>query len=861
MKKITINYKNVIVFIFFIIVSTPGFSQILQVNGNNSTISNGDSTPNLSDFTDFGSVQSGSKFSRTFVLKNTGTANLVFPTTSVVISGANANQYSITTNVILVSTTYGKYSANNLSAGNYTIIEISFNPTSTGAKNATITINLTTGSPKPYTFAIKGTATAAVASNFTMSQVVPNTTFNYPYSLIYGPDDYLWLTERVGKKINRVNKSTGAVDLLVNLGSLVYQTGGQDGLMGMVLHPNLGKGTNEDYVYVAYSYSNTGAAESGSTNDATRRTKIVRYSYTGGGTNGTLNNPIDVITGLSSSNDHNSGKLAIGPDMKLYYSIGDLGVNQFDNKCNVSHAQLLPSQAEITAKDYRDYQGKILRMNLDGTIPTDNPVLNTVKSHIYTYGHRNAQGLVFNKNGTLYSSEHGPKSDDEINILKSGGNYGWPYISGYKDDKNYTFCDWSTVTNCNAAAFSDYDFPASATTYKESDWNVPFTSPITTLFTIDDGFNFTGGWLTWPTIGPSSAKIYEGFNSQIPDWDNSIFMTTLKKGRIYRQKLSADGTGIVGTPEELFYTQNRYRDVAFDPDGKTVYIITDSGGTTSGPSGSSSLGITNGGTILKFVYNPTLVTCVAPVPDVMTLPNLTGTCSVDAPTAPTATNSCSGRIVGTTTTVFPITKQGTTVVTWIYNYGSGNTITQDQNIIVNDVIAPVCSTKDITIMINGAETKTITANDIDNGSTDNCGINAKTLSKYSFTSSDAGINTITFTATDFNGNSSYKSAYVTVQTNTLSTTTANSNNFLIYPVPFDSNLNINLPDSYNEQVIYIQIFDMTGKLVYNKKQSITAKTFSINDLSNIKQGNYIINLLDTNKKSIQKNQIIKKSPL
>ncbi len=337
--------------------------------------------------------------------------------------------------------------------------------------------------------------------------------------------------------------------------------------------------------------------------------------------------------------------------------------------------------------NYNYYEGKTLRLNLDGSIPDDNPTISGIRSHIFTYGHRNAQGLVFGKNGKLYSSEHGPKSDDELNILKSGGNYGWPFISGYNDNKNYAFCNWSTSTSpvCSALAFSDFACGGNATSLTENSWGGTFTTPITSLFTIDDGYNFTGGWLTWPTIGPSSAKIYEGFASQIPGWDNSIFITTLKKGRVYRQKLSADGNTAVGEAEELFYTQNRYRDIAFDPDGKTIYIITDSGGTTSGPSGSSSLSVTDLGKILIYTYNPATLTCAAPIPDVTTLPTITNSCAVGSITPPTATNNCSGTagIVGLTDTVFPITAQGNTTVVWKYNYGNGLTVTQNQTVTIN----------------------------------------------------------------------------------------------------------------------------------------------------------------------------------
>ena len=560
-------------------------AQILQVRGNSIEILNNDNSPSLTDNTDFGSIPLNTKFARSFVLKNNSGSNLTFTGSSnVTLSGTNASQFSITTRP-----------ANNLtlSGFTYTILEVSFNPTSLGIKNAIITITLSSGSPSPYTFSIQGTGTPAVSPEFTMTQLVPNGTFDYPYELIYGPDNYLWLTERIGKKINRVNLTDGTVDLLVNLSSLVYQSGGQDGLLGMALHPQLLQSTGNDYVYIAYTYG---------TSDPTRRTKIVRYTYSQVGNDGTLSSPFELITNLSGSNDHNSGRLTIGPDNKLYYTIGDQGANQFGNKCNPIKAQVLPTQGEIDALDYSSYQGKVLRMNLDGTIPSDNPILNSVQSHIFSYGHRNAQGIVFGTNGNLYSNEHGPKSDDEINIIQSGGNYGWPFVAGFRDDKNYAYCNWSSAPTCASLSFSDYTCGTGATSTTESSWAGTFIDPITTLFTIDDGFNFTGGWLTWPTIGPSSIINYEGYSSPIPGWNNSLLSTTLKKGKIYRSILSGDGNSIIGNPEEILYTQNRYRDIAIDPNGKILYIITDSGGTTSGPSGSSSLSVVNPGAILIFTH-------------------------------------------------------------------------------------------------------------------------------------------------------------------------------------------------------------------------------------------------------------------
>ena len=113
-------------------------------------------------------------------------------------------------------------------------------------------------------------------------------------------------------------------------------------------------------------------------------------------------------------------RLVFGPDERLYYTIGDQGANQYDNKCVPNRAQALPSQREVDAGDWSTYRGKILRVALDGSIPSDNPALDGVRSHIYSYGHRNPQGLAFDSSGRLYSSEHGPRR-----TTRSTASAGW----------------------------------------------------------------------------------------------------------------------------------------------------------------------------------------------------------------------------------------------------------------------------------------------------------------------------------------------------------------------------------------------------------------------------------------------------
>ena len=116
---------------------------------------------------------------------------------------------------------------------------------------------------------------------------------------------------------------------------------------------------------------------------------------------------------IPSGSYHHGGRLKIGPDGKLYATAGDA------------------SESEL-AQDIDSLGGKILRMNLDGSIPSDNPFQN---SYVYSYGHRNPQGIAWSSDGTLYASEHGNSANDEVNIIESSQNYGWPIIEGYEEEE------------------------------------------------------------------------------------------------------------------------------------------------------------------------------------------------------------------------------------------------------------------------------------------------------------------------------------------------------------------------------------------------------------------------------------------
>ena len=431
-----------------------------------------------------------------------------------------------------------------------------------------------------------------------------------PFEVLYGPDGMLWVTERTSGEVTKVNPADGSTTTILTIPEVVATPGEQDGLLGMALHPDILKGQDRgklgdrNSVFLSYTYD----GDPGGALD--RRQKIVRYTYNQAAN--TLENPVELISGLIASDDHNSGRLIFGPDKKLYYTIGDRGNNQDLNACRPNLAQRLPTAEEIAAGDWTAYQGKSLRLELDGSIPRTNPELNGVRSHIFTYGHRNPQGLVFASNDLLYSSEQGPKSDDELNHLVAGGNYGWPFVAGYKDNSAYVFGDWSAAPGCGTTVLYDaFVIPDVVPQYEESSFNDPaFVQPLRTYYTVPSTHDFSGEacepsglfFICYPTIAPASLDFYAG--DQIPGWKDSFLMPTLKDGTVYRVELNDDD--IVGDSEPLWTTVNRYRDTAIDPNGTTIYVATDSAGLARGTNGDATSELETPGSILVFSYDGTV---------------------------------------------------------------------------------------------------------------------------------------------------------------------------------------------------------------------------------------------------------------
>lgn len=216
-----------------------------------------------------------------------------------------------------------------------------------------------------------------------------------PWAMDFAPDGRVFLTERPGRiRVARDGQLQAAPWMVIDVADV-----SEAGLLGLAVDPQF---TRNGFVYVAYTYR---AA-------ARLLNRLVRLRDDPATGRGTLDRVLmDEVPGAPN---HDGGRVRFGPDGRLYWTMGD-------------------AQQQHLAQDRASPNGKILRLNADGTIPPDNPF---GSSAVYSYGHRNPQGLAWQP-GTrrLYATDHGPSGGqgcclDEVNYIEPGGNYGWPVITG-----------------------------------------------------------------------------------------------------------------------------------------------------------------------------------------------------------------------------------------------------------------------------------------------------------------------------------------------------------------------------------------------------------------------------------------------
>lgn len=225
---------------------------------------------------------------------------------------------------------------------------------------------------------------------FNKEPIVIADNLDIPWSIEKAGETF-YITERQGQiiKVEEGKTERQAVHLEQELSSMP-----EAGLLGFVLHPNF-PDTNLAYAYYTYEKS------------AEPYNRIITLRYE----NDQWSEEDVLLDNIPSGTYHHGGRLKIGPDGYLYATTGDASVPEI-------------------AQDIDSLGGKIIRMELDGSIPEDNPFYN---SYIYSFGHRNPQGLTWATDGTFYASEHGSSANDEINKIEPGLNYGWPIIQGEEE--------------------------------------------------------------------------------------------------------------------------------------------------------------------------------------------------------------------------------------------------------------------------------------------------------------------------------------------------------------------------------------------------------------------------------------------
>ncbi len=328
---------------------------------------------------------------------------------------------------------------------------------------------------------------------------------NVPWEICFGPDGKLWFTEQQGR-VCRIDPETGTIDTLLQLQDVWFQR--TAGLLGM----DLFKEGDTIYAFLNYTVQHPAVQNNTADNQTTGNTprissKLVRYKLVSNNLHPDLLTEPKLLLEIPGGHSHNGSRVKLSKDGLIYWATGDAHV--YSN-----------------AQDTNVFNGKILRLNRDGSIPADNPIPG---SPVWAWGFRNMQGLTESSTGQWYSSEHGEASDDEVNLLLPKGNYGWPEIEGYTDSE------------------------------KEIAVSLTQKTPIPPL-------------IAWtPTIAPAGIAYYN--SHRIPQWKNSLLLVTLKTQSLHLLTLDTTGTYISKDEIILDSAFGRLRAIAVSDQGE-VYIAT-----------------------------------------------------------------------------------------------------------------------------------------------------------------------------------------------------------------------------------------------------------------------------------------------
>lgn len=321
-----------------------------------------------------------------------------------------------------------------------------------------------------------------------------------PWDVAFAPGGQMFVSERPGRvKVFRSSRP-GAALLRSNRIANTHASG-EAGVMGIAVDPNFSRNR---FLYVCASRDHNGRWLN----------QVIRYKVRA---NWSLRWDRFVIrNGMKANTIHNGCAVEFGPDGRLWVTMGDAA--------NPSRSQ-----------NPRSLNGKVLRVNRNGSIPSDNPIMpgTSSRSAVYSMGHRNPQGIAFHPTtGRVYAVEHGPEVNDEINWIRPGLNYGWPCVTG-----NGT--PYNPVPSCSGGPYTDPAWRSGA-----------------------------------PTIATSGAAFVSGPRWQ--NWSGQLFVAQLKESDLRRFVLT--GGGGTASQRATYYNNRwgRLRGAVFGP-GRHLFVTTSNG--------------------------------------------------------------------------------------------------------------------------------------------------------------------------------------------------------------------------------------------------------------------------------------------